>query len=184
MKKIFLFVSLLILLSCSSDEYETGTIERKFVLEEIALIGEADIDKVGTMEEVEYKIYNDDSIYSVSDFLNISRVKKSNEFPVDLKDDDENLITPNAIGIYTMFYRHSDLGSLDLELRIYNSNKEAIDFGKKSAEKSISTVALTIGGHVRSEKYLYDAYVLKGNSILLCQKSLTICDEIYKEIDK
>ena len=76
MKKIFLFVSLLILLSCSTDEYETGTIERKFVLEEIALIGEADIDKVGTMEEVEYKIYNDDSIYSVSDFLNISRVKK------------------------------------------------------------------------------------------------------------
>ena len=53
MKKIFLFVSLLILLSCSSDKYETGTIERKFVLEEIALIGEADIDKVGTMEEVE-----------------------------------------------------------------------------------------------------------------------------------
>ena len=47
MKKIFLFVSLLILLSCSTDEYETGTIERKFVLEEIALIGEADIDKVG-----------------------------------------------------------------------------------------------------------------------------------------
>ena len=83
-----------------------------------------------------------------------------------------------------MFYRHPDLGSLDLELRLYNSNKDAIDFGKKSAEKSISTVALTIGGHVRSEKYLYDAYVLKGNSILLCQNSLTICDEIYKEIDK
>ena len=131
MKKIFLFVSLLILLSCSTDEYETGTIEWiQFVLEEIALIGEADIDKVGTMEEVEYKIYNDDSIYSVSDFLNISELKKSNEFPVDLKDNDENLITPNAIGIYTMFYRHPDLGSLDLELRLYNSNKDAIDFYK------------------------------------------------------
>ena len=146
------------------------------------LVHEADIDKVGTMEEVEYKIYKDDSIYSVSDFLNIPRVKKSNEFPVDLKDDNEDLITPNAIGIYTMFYRHTNLGSLDLELRLYSNNKDAIEFGKKSAEKSISTVALTIGGHVRSEKYLYDAYVLKGNSILLCQNSLAICDEIYKDI--
>ena len=47
------------------DEYETGTIEREFVLEEIALIGEADIDKVETMEEVEYKIENDNIFWSV-----------------------------------------------------------------------------------------------------------------------
>ena len=79
-------------------------------------------------------------------------------------------ITPNATSIFYNVINIQSSRPKDLELRFYSNHEDALKFGKKSAEKSISTVALTIGGHVRSEKYLYDAYVLKGNSILLCQK--------------
>ena len=184
MKTKFIYLTIIFMvIGCSNADFETGTIERKFVLEDIIAMDD-DVEKVGSMEEVKYKIYNDEIIYELDDFIKIPKLKKSEEFPVDLKDDDGNFVTPKSTGIYTMFYRHSDLGPLDLELRLYDNNKDAKEYGKNAAEKSISTVALTIGGHVRSEKYLYDAYVLKGNAILLCQNSLDVCDEIYEKIEK
>ena len=172
------------IVGCSNSNFETGTIERKFVIGYANNATDDEVAKIGSMEEVQYKIYNDELFYELDDFLKIPKLKKSDEFPVDLEDDYGNLITPNAIGIYTMFYRHSDFGPLNLELRLYKSNKDTKEYGKNAAEKSLSTAALTISGHSRTEKYLYDAYVLKGNSILLCQNSLAICDEIYEKIEK
>ena len=89
-------------------------------------------------------------------------------------------ITPNAKEIHVGFFK-STMGPKDIELRIYSSHQEALDFGVNPAEKTINA-AVEAGGAVKGAgtfaKSSYGAYIVSGNTIMLCQVQIEVCDEL------
>ena len=73
------------------------------------------------------------------------------------------------------------MGPKDIELRIYSSHQDALDYGVSPAEKTISA-AVEAGGAVKGAgtfaKSSYGAYVVTGNAIILCQVQIEVCDEL------
>ena len=119
-------------------------------------------------------------VHTIADFetAGLKKPKSIQADAVDKKTGEP--ITPNAKEIHVGFFK-STMGPKDIELRIYSSHQEALDFGVSPAEKTINA-AVEAGGAVKGAgtfaKSSYGAYIVSGNAIMLCQVQIEVCDEL------
>ena len=144
--------------------------------------GETDTSESNTNEDgiVTSRVINNDMVHTIADFeaAGLKKPKSIQADAVDKKTGEP--ITPNATEIHVGFFK-STMGPKDIELRIYSSHQEALDFGVEPAEKTINT-AVEAGGAVKGAgtfaKSSYGAYIVSGNAIMLCQVQIEVCDEL------
>ena len=144
--------------------------------------GESDSGESNTNEDgiVTSRIINDDMVHTIADFetAGLKKPKSIQADAIDKKTGEP--ITPNAKEIHVGFFK-STMGPKDIELRIYSSHQEALDFGVSPAEKTINA-AVEAGGAVKGAgtfaKSSYGAYIVSGNAIMLCQVQIEVCDEL------
>ncbi len=185
MKKtlIYLFV-IFSVITCSVDndelDYEMGTIERE---EEVSKTGARGIDVEVQSKLINYKIYKNEDIYKLEDF-EIAGMKKPKEFPNDSLGNDGKPYTPNAISNFTGWFKSSQYGIQDIELRFYATNSDAKEFGRPAADIAMQLTKKTVLGSVQVQAPIFGGYILSGNTIILCSKSIEVCDEIYEKIQK
>ena len=148
----------------------------------IIACGESSTDESSTNEDgiVTSRIINEGNIYTIDDFQ-VAGLKKPKSIKADAVDKKTGeAITPNAKEIHVGFFK-SSMGPKDIELRIYSSHQDALDYGVSPAEKTISA-AVEAGGAVKGAgtfaKSSYGAYVVTGNAIMLCQVQIEVCDEL------
>ena len=108
------------------------------------------------------------SVFTVDDFIEAGW-KKNKEYPLDS--------LPEATGAYFGFYNRKDI-----EIRIYPSHEVAMAAGKDSAETAIKTEKLSGRGAGFSSVTLYGAYVVAGNTVMLCEISVTDCTDLLDQI--
>ena len=144
--------------------------------------GETDKGESNTNEDgiVTSRVINNDIVHTITDFedAGLKKPKSIQADAVDKKTGEP--ITPNAKEIHVGFFK-STMGPKDIELRIYSSHQEALDFGVNPAEKTINA-AVEAGGAVKGAgtfaKSSYGAYIVSGNAIMLCQVQIEVCDEL------
>ena len=144
--------------------------------------GETDTGESNTNEDgiVTSRVINNDIVHTITDFedAGLKKPKSIQADAVDKKTGEP--ITPNATEIHVGFFK-STMGPKDIELRIYSSHQEALDYGVNPAEKTINA-AVEAGGAVKGAgtfaKSSYGAYIVSGNAIMLCQVQIEVCDEL------
>ena len=144
--------------------------------------GETDTGESNTNEDgiVTSRVINNDIVHTITDFedAGLKKPKSIKADAVDKKTGEP--ITPNAKEIHVGFFK-STMGPKDIELRIYSSHQEALDYGVNPAEKTINA-AVEAGGAVKGAgtfaKSSYGAYIVSGNAIMLCQVQIEVCDEL------
>lgn len=144
--------------------------------------GESDSGESNANEDgiVTSRIINNDMVHTIADFekAGLKKPKSIQADAIDKKTGEP--ITPNAKEIHVGFFK-STMGPKDIELRIYSSHQEALDFGVSPAEKTINA-AVEAGGAVKGAgtfaKSSYGAYIVSGNAIMLCQVQIEVCDEL------
>ena len=144
--------------------------------------GETDTGESNTNEDgiVTSRVINNDIVHTITDFedAGLKKPKSIQADAVDKKTGEP--ITPNAKEIHVGFFK-STMGPKDIELRIYSSHQEALDYGDNPAEKTINA-AVEAGGAVKGAgtyaKSSYGAYIVSGNAIMLCQVQIEVCDEL------
>ena len=144
--------------------------------------GETDTGESNTNEDgiVTSRVINNDIVHTITDFedAGLKKPKSIQADAVDKKTGEP--ITPNAKEIHVGFFK-STMGPKDIELRIYSSHQEALDYGVNPAEKTINA-AVEAGGAVKGAgtfaKSSYGAYIVSGNAIMLCQVQIEVCDEL------
>ena len=144
--------------------------------------GETDTGESNTNEDgiVTSRVINNDIVHTITDFedAGLKKPKSIQADAVDKKTGEP--ITPNAKEIHVGFFK-STMGPKDIELRIYSSHQEALDFGVNPAEKTINA-AVEAGGAVKGAgtfaKSSYGAFIVSGNAIMLCQVQIEVCDEL------
>ena len=146
--------------------------------------GETDTGESNTNEDgiVTSRVINNDIVHTITDFedAGLKKPKSIQADAVDKKTGEP--ITPNAKEIHVGFFK-STMGPKDIELRIYSSHQEALDYGVNPAEKTINA-AVEAGGAVKGAgtyaKSSYGAYIVSGNAIMLCQVQIEVCDELVE----
>lgn len=108
------------------------------------------------------------SVFTVDDFIEAGW-KKNKEWPLDT--------LPEATGAYFGFYNRKDI-----EIRVYPSHDVAMAAGRDSAETAIGTEKLSGRGAGFSSVTLYGAYVIAGNTVMLCEISVTDCTDLLDQI--
>ncbi len=126
------------------------------------------------------RILNENSNHSISDFENAG-LKKPKSIQADAVDKKTGeRITPEATEVYVGYFK-SSLGPKDIEVRFYASYENAKTYGVPPAETTIST-AVEAGGAVKGAgtfaKSSYGAYIVSGNTVMLCQVQIEVCDEL------
>ena len=136
------------------------------------------IDDVSAVEEAtgffeERLIANPDATYSVDDLVSVG-YKKSRQI------DTESL--PNAQDAVFGFFNQRDI-----EVWVYESHQDALDFGVEPAEAIFGTKrAPTVGISVLpTERFVnkYGAYAVIGNLVMLCETELATCEALITEIE-
>ncbi len=108
------------------------------------------------------------SVFTIDDFIEAGW-KKNKEWPLDT--------LPEATGAYFGFYNRKDI-----EIRVYPSHDVAMAAGRESAEMAIETEKLSGRGAGFSSVTLYGAYVVAGNTVMLCEISVTDCTDLLDQI--
>ncbi len=184
-KTIAIFLIIFSMIACSSEndeqEYELGTVVRE---EAVAEEGQGIHDTAEVKTQlVNYKIYKNEGIYKLEDF-EMAGMKKPKEFPNDSLGNDGKPYTPNAISNYTGWFKSSQFGTQDIELRFYATNSDAKEFGRPAADIAMQLTKKTVLGSVQVQAPIFGGYILSGNTIILCSKSIEVCDEIYEKVEK
>ncbi len=126
------------------------------------------------------RILNENSNHSISDFetAGLKKPKSIQADAVDKKTGER--ITPEASEVYVGFFK-SSLGPKDIEVRFYASHEDAKTYGVPPAETTINA-AVEAGGAVKGAgtfaKSSYGAYIVSGNTVMLCQVQIEVCDEL------
>ena len=144
--------------------------------------GESNSDQSSTNEDgiVTSRIINENNTYAISNYeeAGLKKPKSIQADAIDKKTGEP--ITPNAQEIHVGFFK-SSMGPKDIELRIYSNHQDALDHGVPPAEKTINA-AVEAGGAVKGAgtfaKSSYGAYIVSGNTIILCQVQIEVCDEL------
>ena len=126
------------------------------------------------------RVLNENSSYSISDFENAG-LKKPKSIQADAVDKKTGeRITPEATEVHVGFFK-SSLGPKDIEVRFYSSHEDAKTYGVPPAEITINA-AVEAGGAVKGAgtfaKSSYGAYIVSGNTVMLCQVQIEVCDEL------
>ncbi len=164
-----LFVSALVIASlmvaCGTDSQSAET--DQLGASEAAPVDENAIVTIGDCAEL--RAYTrPSSVLSVDDFI-AAGWKKNKEFQVDT--------LPEAENAWFGFFNRKDI-----ELRFYPSHEAAMTAGQESAETAIATEKLSGRGAGFSAVTLYGAYVIAGNTVMLCELSITDCTDLLDQI--
>ena len=166
-----IFVSLLVLAVASfvigcgsaSDEPGDGGVGEPAV----AAVDENAVVTIGDRAELRAST-RPGSVFTIDDFIEAGW-KKNKEWPLDT--------LPEATGAYFGFYNRKDI-----EIRVYPSHDVAMAAGRESAETAIETEKLSGRGAGFSSVTLYGAYVVAGNTVMLCEISVTDCTDLLDQI--
>ena len=108
-----------------------------------------------------------DRIYSMDDLV-AAGYKKSKQFDVDT--------VPEAQDVWYGFFNQRDI-----EVRVYASHADALEFGVDPAEEAI--------GHQAGQRdylipvvNLYPAYMVVGNLVMLCERELAVCQALVDKL--
>tara|TARA_B100001996_G_scaffold332195_1_gene281199 strand:- start:788 stop:1294 length:507 start_codon:yes stop_codon:yes gene_type:complete len=159
-KILFISIISLLLISCGSDTS-----------------GNEDSDDGGIVTS---RILNETSNHSISDFetAGLKKPKSIQADAVDKKTGER--ITPEATEVHVGFFK-SSLGPKDIEVRFYANHEDAKTYGVPPAEITINA-AVEAGGAVKGAgtfaKSSYGAYIVSGNTVMLCQVQIEVCDEL------
>ena len=113
-------------------------------------------------------IANPTGSYTMDDLVAIG-YKKSKQFETDT--------LPNALDVWYGFFNKKDI-----EVRVYDSHQDALEFGIEPAEGSIAK-------DPGQTDYLipvvnrYPAYVVYGNLVMLCERELATCEALTGELN-
>ena len=113
-------------------------------------------------------IANPTGSYTMDDLVAIG-YKKSRQFETDT--------LPNALDVWYGFFNKKDI-----EVRVYDSHQDALEFGIEPAERSIekNAGAELIGGKAFIARY--PAYAVFGNLVLLCERELVTCEALIDKL--
>ena len=111
-------------------------------------------------------IANPDGIYSVDDLVAVG-YKKSRQF--------ETATLPMAQEAWYGFFNQRDI-----EVWVYESHEQALEFGVESAEEAISRRRGQFFSFIKAR---YPAYAVYGNLVMLCQIELATCEALIAEMD-
>ena len=134
------------------------------------------------------RITNEGSIYVIADFEEAG-LKKPKSLKADAVDKKTGeAITPEATEVHFGFFK-SSLGPKDVEVRFYKSHSDAITYGVPTAEKTISTVVAFTNALIETKSAEsatstsgYGAYIVTGNTIMICQGQIEVCDELLDRL--
>lgn len=90
----------------------------------------------------------------------------------------ETETVPGAVDIWLGFFNQKDV-----EVRFYASHEDALTMGVEEAEKATARPDRAGGGVKGAGTFAiasYDAYVVAGNTIMLCELSAEICSELVR----
>lgn len=158
-------VAIAFVVSCGSTDDESADSPVDQEMTEIV-----DEDAVVTIgDRAELRAYTrPSSVFTVDDFIEAGW-KKNKEYPLDT--------LPEATGAYFGFYNRKDI-----EIRVYPSHDVAMVAGRESAETAIKTEKLSGRGAGFSSVTLYGAFVVAGNTVMLCEISVTDCTDLLDQI--
>ena len=150
--------------------------------------GETDTGESNTNEDgiVTSRVINNDIVHTITDFEDAG-LKKPKSIQADAVDKKTGeAITPKALEVHLGFFK-SSLGPKDVEVRLYESHADALTHGVPTAEKTISTVVAftnalieTTSAESTTTTAGFGAYIVTGNSIIICQSQIEVCDELLK----
>ena len=112
-------------------------------------------------------ITNASGIYTMDDLVAIG-FKKSKQFSTET--------LPAATDVWYGFFNQRDI-----EVRVYESHEDALEFGVEPAE-------IAIGKEAGQRDYLipvvnlYPAFAVVGNMVMLCERQLSTCQELIAEL--
>lgn len=164
---LFSFLSISIILACSGDE------------ESQALVS----DDGGIVTS---RVINENSTHAIADFVSagLKKPKSLQHDAVDKKTGEA--VTPEATEAHLGFFK-SSMGPKDIEIRFYKSHSDAVTYGAPPAQKTID-VATEAGGAVKGAgtfaKSSYGAFIVSGNTVMLCQVQIEVCDELAAGLNK
>ena len=166
MKRLYV-LSLIAILSIAFS-VGCGSADTQDAVGEIAeVVDESAVVTIG--DRAELRAYTrPGSTYTVDDFIEAGW-KKNKEYDLET--------LPEATGAFFGFYNRKDI-----ELRMYPSHNIAMTTGKESAETAIKTEKLSGRGAGFSSVTLYGAYVVAGNTVMLCEISVTDCTDLLDAI--
>jgi hypothetical protein len=113
-------------------------------------------------------ISNPSGNYSMDELVTVG-FKKSKQFETDT--------LPRAIDVWYGFFNQKDI-----EVRVYENHRDALDFGVEPAEAAIAK-------DPGQTDYLipvvnrYPAYVVYGNLVMLCERELATCEALTGELN-
>ena len=126
------------------------------------------------------RVMNENSTHLIADYVGAGLKKpKSLQHDAVHKKTGEP-ITPEATEAHLGFFK-SSMGPKDIEIRFYKSHSDAVTYGMPPAQKTID-VATEAGGAVKGAgtfaKSSYGAFIVSGNTVMLCQVQIEVCDEL------
>jgi len=112
-------------------------------------------------------IVRPDRTYTMDDLV-AAGYKKSKQFDTET--------VPHATDIWYGFFNQRDI-----EVRVYESHADALEFGVDPAEEAI--------GHEAGQRdylipvvNLYPAYMVVGNMVMLCERELAVCEGLVNKL--
>ena len=157
-------VGVVFVVGCGSSDVESGD---GVDSEPAAVVDENAVVTIGDRAELRAST-RPSSVFTVDDFIEAGW-KKNKEYPLET--------LPEATGAYFGFYNRKDI-----EIRVYPSHDVAMVAGRESAETAIKTEKLSGRGAGFSSVTLYGAYVVAGNTVMLCEISVTDCTDLLDQI--
>ncbi|MEC7920754.1 MAG: DUF6810 family protein [Chloroflexota bacterium] len=145
---------------------------KKFILINLILICfiscSSEEELIVSDEIITSMITDEDKIYKIEDFKNIGwkQNKKLN-----------NSDFPKTIGIWYGFFNKRDV-----EIWIYNSHSDVLENGMSYAEEAINKRP-TNRDPTNPTEIRYHAYVISGNSLILCEDKIEDCIELLSKIN-
>lgn len=114
-----------------------------------------------------------DDIFSV-DSVASAGWKKSKQLSADF--------LPGAVEVWYGFFEQKDI-----EIRFYESHADALALGVDPADEAIGRVAQSAeaGGKLDQSRARigYDAYVIVGNMVMLCELEVASCEVLVERLD-
>ena len=170
MKKLIILIAVITILGCGENNVEENSSKNETGI-------------------VTSRIANEGSKYIISDFESAG-LKKPKSLKADAVDKKTGeAITPKALEVHLGFFK-SSLGPKDVEVRLYESHADALTHGVPTAEKTISTVVAftnalieTTSAESTTTTAGFGAYIVTGNSIIICQSQIEVCDELLEGLD-
>tara|TARA_B110000438_G_scaffold197904_1_gene189393 strand:+ start:150 stop:611 length:462 start_codon:yes stop_codon:yes gene_type:complete len=121
-----------------------------------------------SLEKVQKSLVGmEDKIFTMDNFFDIGW-KKSKKL------DNESFV--NTESIWYGFFNKKDV-----EIWIYDSHANAIQYGSPYAEKTVNKGAVQFG-QTKGTQIRYNSYVILGNSMILCENNLDECKLIVDEL--